>query len=119
MSPSIRDVSQQLTAAEAREQLTFVLCHGGFDIPKKGHVRDRMQERDVSVAQIIAIAEKGVIANAGEWENGSWRYRVWRGELGIVVMFITSDKSRLCTVLELEIRKRRRQRKASMTRKKR
>ena len=113
-----RDVSQQLSASEAREQLTYVLEQGGFNIPSRGHVRERMENRDISVAQIVAIAEKGKISRAGEWENGSWRYQVWRGDIGIVVMFITTDKSRVCTVLELEVRTRRRQRKSSLKRKK-
>jgi len=118
-SPATRDVSQQLTAAQAREQLTYALDEGGFNIPERGHVRDRMQERDVSVVEIVKIAEKGVIPRAGEFENGSWRYQVWRGEVGIVVMFITADKSRVCTVLEFVTRKLKRQKRAAAARKKR
>ena len=111
-TPADRDIGQMLTAAQAREQLSYVLEHGGFSIPSQGHVRERMEERDITVAQVVSVAEKGRIDGAGEWENGSWRYRVWRGEIGIVVMFVATDKSRVCTVLEVEIRKRRRQRNA-------
>ncbi|HJV65770.1 MAG TPA: DUF4258 domain-containing protein [Geomonas sp.] len=58
------------------------------------HALQRMEERDISTLDCVNVLRGGKVAPA-EYENGSWRYRVYTPRMTVVARFESE--------LELEI----------------
>lgn len=50
------------------------------------HAEERMRERGITTVDCINVLRGGVVAE-GEYENGSWRYRVYTAKMCVVIRF--------------------------------
>ncbi len=85
-----------MTKHEARKLVREILVNGVVFF--SGHARKRMAERKISEADVRNILRGGWV-EPGEWENGSWRYRVCTQRMEVVVTFAAETKLVVVTVV--------------------
>jgi hypothetical protein len=93
MSPSDFK-GQRLNRNEARKLISRLMIEG--KVRFLNHAFDRMKERNVSIQDAINVLESpdSKILQEGEFERGSWRYRLCTNRLVLAVGF-TSDGSEI------------------------
>lgn len=76
-----------LKAAEARKLIRRLLEEGGVVPPGAGtHARKEMDKDGLTDVDAVNVLRGGVVRE-GEWENGSWRFRVETMKMVFVVAF--------------------------------
>jgi hypothetical protein len=73
-----------LKATDARTYIRRLLEQGVFVV--SDHARREMNKDDLGDSDAINILRGGVVRE-GEWENGSWRYRVDTARMCFVITF--------------------------------
>ena len=90
------DVSKQLTGAQARKLLSFVIANGTVVISQ--HARSAAGDDDKSDVDIWNELKFGQVFEAGEWNDNlqQWRYRFHTRRFAAVVTF---DEISSCVVV--------------------
>lgn len=50
------------------------------------HAQDEMRKDSLTEVDVVNVIRGGIVS-PGEWENGSWRYRVRTAKIAVVVAF--------------------------------
>jgi hypothetical protein len=77
-------VLEPLGTREVRRLVARVLTDGTVSFT--GHAMDELGKDGLTTADAVAVLRKGIVG-PGEWENGSWRYRIRTGVATVVVAF--------------------------------
>ncbi len=75
---------EPLTPSAVKALLVQILEHGTVEF--SGHARKEMDADRISEGEVVGVLRGGV-AEAGELERGSWRYRVRKSGVYAVVTF--------------------------------
>lgn len=67
-----------------------ILADGTVGFPK--HAREEMAKDHLTEIDVVNVLRGGAV-EPGEWENGSWRYRVRTPRMFVVVAFRSSKRS--------------------------
>ena len=73
-----------LRETDARRLLRRLLAEGIFVVSP--HARLEMKKDNLTDVDVVNILRDGVV-QPGEWENGSWRYRVLTQRMAVVAAF--------------------------------
>jgi hypothetical protein len=77
-------MNEPLSAPAARKLLVTILETGRVEL--SGHAVQEMAADHVSLVDVYGVLRGGVVEPA-EFERGSWRYRVRRARIYVVVTF--------------------------------
>lgn len=86
---------EPLKPSEARKLIQHIL-KDGYVTYSRPHAIDRMKEREMDTSDCINILRGGKVRE-GEYENGSWRYRVETPKMAVVVTFVAEDELMIVT----------------------
>ena len=86
---------EPLKPSEARKLIHHIL-KDGYVTYSRPHAIDRMKEREMDTSDCINILRGGKVRE-GEYENGSWRYRVETPKMAVVVTFVAEDELMIVT----------------------
>ncbi|QSV46771.1 DUF4258 domain-containing protein [Geobacter benzoatilyticus] len=86
---------EPLKPSEARKLIQHIL-KDGYVTYSRPHAIDRMKEREMDTSDCINILRGGKVSE-GEYENGSWRYRVETPKMAVVVTFVAEDELMIVT----------------------
>lgn len=86
---------EPLKPGEARKLIQHILKNG-YVTYSRPHAIERMEEREMDNSDCINILRGGKV-RAGEYENGSWRYRVETPKMAVVITFIDGDELMIVT----------------------
>lgn len=86
---------EPLKPSEARKLIHHILKNGDVTYSRP-HAIERMEEREMDTSDCINILRGGKVRE-GEYENGSWRYRVETPKMAVVVAFIDEDELMIVT----------------------
>jgi len=76
-----------LKAPDAKKLIRRLLDEGTFVPPGAGsHARREMEKDSLTDLDAVNVLRGGIVRE-GEWENGSWRYRVETPRMVFVVAF--------------------------------
>jgi hypothetical protein len=84
------DTTKRLSRNEARKLVSEVLKSGGV-VRFSKHALAEMAADSLNTNDAANVLAAGKITTEGEFENGSWRYRVHTQTMCVVVAFPTSD----------------------------
>ncbi len=84
---------EPLDPSEAKKRIRKILDVG--TVAPSGHALDEMAKDDLTMVDCINVLRGGWVER-GEWEHGSWRYRVRTARICVVVAF--QSESRLAIV---------------------
>lgn len=68
------------------KKLVLQIIRRGVVTYSQPHAEERMRERNISTVDCINVLRGGV-TEEGEYENGSWRYRVHTAKMCVVIRF--------------------------------
>lgn len=88
--PSVKDVRGQLRATEAKKLIREVLA-GGHEVVFTRHALEELEKDGLTTGDVLNVLRGGVVRE-GEWENGTWRYRVETPRIAVVVEFDTETR---------------------------
>ncbi len=83
------DPTVEQDGSKLREVIEWCVEWGRVRIPK--HTWDRMDERDVSVAEIFSALRSGAL-NTNERVAGTWRYHASKEDLDVCFTFDVDDQ---------------------------
>lgn len=86
---------EPLKPSEARRLIQQILKHGDVTYSQP-HAIERLQARAMDTGDCINILRGGTVRE-GEYENGSWRYRVETPRMVVVVTFIDENELMIVT----------------------
>ncbi len=75
---------EPLSPPAARKHIQAILAEGAVNFTK--HARDEMAKDRLVEIDVVNVLRGGKV-EPGEWENGSWRYRVRTSRMAVVVAF--------------------------------
>lgn len=75
---------EPLNADDARALIRSILKGG--DVAFSRHALTELENDDMTTVDAVNVLRGGVV-RPGEFENGSWRYRVQTGRMTVVVAF--------------------------------
>jgi hypothetical protein len=87
---------EPLKPSEVRKLIHHILRNGDVTYSQP-HAIERMEEREMDTSDCINILRGGTVRE-GEYENGSWRYRVETPKMAVVVTFIDEGELMIVTV---------------------
>jgi len=87
-------MKEPLDLAKVKSLLVTVLEHGTLEF--SAHALREMEADKISEGEVFGILRGGVV-EPGEWEKGSWRYRVRRAKVYVVITFRTEKWSVVVT----------------------
>jgi hypothetical protein len=77
-------MEEPLTPAAAKELVRGILRSGRTIF--SGHARQELLADDLTTLDVVNVLRGGVV-RPGEYEHGSWRYRVETSRIAVVVTF--------------------------------
>ena len=77
-------MDEPLSRADARRLIREIIADG--TVYFSNHARDEMANDNLAEIDCVNVLRGGVV-DEGEWENGSWRYRVRTQRITVVVAF--------------------------------
>lgn len=77
--------AKRLGALEARKLLSRILREGSTAFSR--HAQEEMLADDLTEADVVNVLRCGAVSE-GEFERGSWRYRVETSRMCAVVVFV-------------------------------
>lgn len=80
------DVGGALKASDAKKLIREIVASGTIFF--SDHARTEMAKDDIDENDVTNVLRGGKVLE-GEWENGSWRYRVETPKFCVVVAFRT------------------------------
>ena len=86
---------EPLKPSESRKLILHILKNGDVTYSQP-HAIERMEERKIDNSDCINILRGGKVKE-GEFENGSWRYRVETSKMTVVVTFIDENELMILT----------------------
>lgn len=86
---------EPLKPGEARKLIHQIL-KDGYVTYSRPHALERMVARQMDTSDCINILRGGKVRE-GEYENGSWRYRIETPKMAVVVTFIGGDELMIVT----------------------
>jgi hypothetical protein len=87
-------LNEPLSAAEVKKLLHGALATGSVTF--SGHALEEMEKDEIVQDEALAVIRGGVV-EPGEFERGSWRYRVRSGRVFVVVTFRSADRTVVVT----------------------
>ena len=82
-------MDEPLEAHPCRRLIREILENGGVIF--SAHALEEMAKDDLSEIDIVNVL-RGAMPSPGEYENGSWRYRVATPTMAIIVAFRSEEK---------------------------
>ena len=79
---------------EAKKRIRSILETGV--VTPSGHAMDEMEKDGLTMVDCINVLRGGWV-EPGEWERGSWRYRVRTARICVVVAFRSESKLAIVT----------------------
>lgn len=79
---------EPLTPSAAKTLLVQILEHGRVEFSR--HAIEELANDHISQQEALGVLRGGIV-EPGEWERHSWRYRVRRSDLYVVVTFRSED----------------------------
>ena len=83
-------LTEPLRPVEAKALIRDILVHGEVTWSQP-HSLERLKKWGLSMLDCVNVLRAGVVAE-GEYENGSWRYRVFTPKICVVVRFESEDE---------------------------
>jgi len=77
-------MKEPLSPPEARRLILEILAGG--EVVSSRHAADEMGNDDLTMVDCVNVLRGGIV-EPGEFENGSWRYRVHTQRIWVVVAF--------------------------------
>jgi hypothetical protein len=77
-------MKEPLSSPEARRLIREILAGG--EVVSSGHAVREMEKDDLTMVDCVNVLRGGIV-EPGEFENGSWRYRVPTQRIWVVVAF--------------------------------
>jgi hypothetical protein len=88
------DLNEPLSQKDARALIREILKEGEYSF--SGHAEQEMENDQLTHVDCVNVLRGGVV-DPGEFENGSWRYRVRTARITVVVAFRSKTKLRVVT----------------------
>jgi hypothetical protein len=88
-------LGEPLKGPEAKALIREILSAGEATYSKP-HAEERLGKWNLSTLDCVNVLRGGAVAE-GEYENGSWRYRVCTQRICVVVRFETEDILQIVT----------------------
>lgn len=82
-------LTEPLRPPEVKKLIRKILS-SGFVTYSQPHAEDRMRQRKISTVDCVNVLRGGAVAE-GEYENGSWRYRVYTQRMCVVIRFESEE----------------------------
>jgi len=79
---------------EAKKRIRSILEMGV--VTPSGHALHEMEKDELTMVDCTNVLRGGWV-EPGEWENGSWRYRVRTARISVVVAFRSESKLAIVT----------------------
>lgn len=89
------DTNDELTSAQARKLLSYVLTHG--EVVFSGHARREMSNDEMTDQDVFNVLRAGRIHEPGELVRETWRYRCHTNKFCVVVTFEMSTTTVVVT----------------------
>lgn len=85
---------EPLSPPEARRLIREILDSGSVALSK--HAEEEMAKDNLTMMDVANVLRGGVV-DPGEYENGSWRYRVRTARIAVIVAFRSETELRVVT----------------------
>lgn len=85
---------EPLSPPEARRLIREILDSGSVALSK--HAEEEMAKDNLTIVDVANVLRGGVV-DPGEYENGSWRYRVRTARIAVIVAFRSETELRVVT----------------------
>lgn len=82
----MREMQEPLQPAKVKSLLVAMLEDGTVEL--SAHARQEMAKDNITEGEVMGVLQGGVV-EPGEFERGSWRYRVRRSKTYVVVTLRT------------------------------
>jgi uncharacterized protein DUF4258 len=92
-------LAEPLDPAVVRRLLRAILPAG--DLVFSRHALDEMRKDDLTAPDVVNVLRGGAV-QPGEFENGSWRYRVMTQRIAAVVAFRTETRAVVVTAWRIK-----------------
>jgi hypothetical protein len=77
-------MKEPLSPSQARRLIQDILAGG--EVVSSKHATDEMSKDALTIVDCVNTLRGGIVEPA-EWENGSWRYRIYTQRIWVVVAF--------------------------------
>jgi hypothetical protein len=88
-------LAEPLKPSQAKALIREILI-GGEVTYSQPHAIERLRKWNLTTVDCINVLRGGAVAE-GEYENGSWRYRVYTPRICVVVRFESEDTLQIVT----------------------
>lgn len=88
-------LNEPLRRPQAKALIREILSRGEVTYSKP-HAEERLKKWRLTTLDCVNVLRGGVVAE-GEYENGSWRYRVYTQRISVVVRFEAADMLQIVT----------------------
>ena len=88
-------LDEPLKPAQAKALIREIVTSGEVTYSKP-HAEERMYKWNLTIVDCVNVLRGGAVAE-GEYENGSWRYRVYTPRIRVVVRFESEDTLQIVT----------------------
>jgi hypothetical protein len=88
-------LDEPLKPPQAKTLIREILIAGEVTYSKP-HAEERLKKWNLTTLDCVNVLRGGVVAE-GEFENGSWRYRVYTPRISVVVRFESEDILQIVT----------------------
>jgi hypothetical protein len=85
---------EPLSTTEARRLIREIIETGSISVSK--HAESELEQDGLTMVDATNVLRGGVV-DPGEFENGSWRYRVRTARIAVIVAFRSEDELRVVT----------------------
>src|SRR5437588_317321 len=98
-------VKEPLSPPEAKKRIRGILKTGNvlYDTGPKSHLLAELKNDEMSILDCMNILRGGAVL-PGEYENGSWRYRVETNRMCVVVRFLSETQLFMITAWRMKKR---------------
>ena len=87
--------TDRLSPGVAQKLIRKILKEG--QVSWSMHAKEELANDSLTMVDCANVLRAGVV-DEPEWENGSWRYRVWTQKITVVVAFRSDTELRIVTV---------------------
>jgi hypothetical protein len=87
-------LDEPLSPPVARRLIREIIENGSVSFSK--HAEEEMAKDNLTMVDVTNVLRGGVV-DPGEFENGSWRYRVGTARIAVIVAFRSETERRVVT----------------------